>query len=209
MTNVDGTASSRRHHCVYHCCVEVDFAVELGAEDATLDLPWGTETGPRYYNLKRQPELLLEIEEARRVPGLGKFLSRTNSAASIFETAKCDAWSSTDINAEDEIFGAPCKFVSYVDLVFSDEQARFSFSEHERVAQAITQLLRRVPEIPAAAEFLIRRCRYHQANQIDDGFYITFYLSGYGDDDEQAQQHWAIALELVGNSVRQVSAARQ
>jgi hypothetical protein len=188
--------------------VEVDFAVELGPEDATLDLPWASEVGPRYYDLKCQPELLIQIEEARRFPELGEFLSRINSPTSIFETAKCDAWSSTEINPEEEIFGVPCKFVSYIDLVFSEKLARLSFPEHERIAREITQLLQRVPEIPAAAEFLIRRCRYRHANQIEDGFYITFYLSGYGDDEKQAQQYWGIALEFVGNSIRQLSAAR-
>ena len=44
--------------------MEADFAVELGAEDETLELPWAAEGGPRYFDLKRQPELLLEIDEA-------------------------------------------------------------------------------------------------------------------------------------------------
>ena len=45
--------------------VEADFAVELGADDETLEFPWAAaDGGPRYYDLKRQPELLLEIEEA-------------------------------------------------------------------------------------------------------------------------------------------------
>ena len=188
--------------------MQVDFAVELGAGDETLDLPWAAEGGPRYYDLKRQPDLLLNIEEAQRVPELGEFLSKLNSPASIVETAKCDAWASTETNPEEEIFGAPCKFVGYVDLVFSADRPRLSFPEHELLAKKLTQLLQRVPEIPAAAEFLIRRCRYHQPPRIEDGFYITFYLSGYGDDAEQAQQRWAIALNLVGNSIRQLSATR-
>ncbi len=51
------------------------------------------------------------------MPELGEFLAAVNSPASILETAKCDAWSSTEINPEEEIFGAACKFGSYVDLV--------------------------------------------------------------------------------------------
>src|SRR5580765_4235271 len=55
--------------------VEADFAVELGAEDETLDFPWAAaDGGLRHYDLKRQPVLLPEIEEARRVPELGEFL---------------------------------------------------------------------------------------------------------------------------------------
>ncbi|MGH9547532.1 MAG: hypothetical protein ACRD23_20165 [Terriglobales bacterium] len=185
--------------------MEADFAVELGADDETLELPWAAaDGGPRYYDLKRQPELLLYIEEATRVPELGEFLAVVNSPTSHLETAKCDAWPSTEINPEEEIFGAAYKFGSYVDVLFSREASRCSFAEHEQFAKRITQLLKRVPEIPAAAELLVRRCFYHTADETRDGFYITLYLFGYGDDEPQARQRWAIALKLVENAIRQV-----
>jgi hypothetical protein len=185
--------------------VEVDFAVELGAEDETLELPWAaSDGGPRYYGLKRRPELLVHVEEAQRVPELGEFLVAVNSPAGFLETAKCDVWCSAEMDPEEDIFEAACKFASYVDLFYSQERPRFSFPEHERLAGRLTQLLQRVPEIPAAAEFLIRRCYYHQ--NVRDGFYITFYLFGYGADEPEARQRWAIGLKLVENAIRQISA---
>ena len=96
------------------------------------------------------------------MPELGEFLAAMNSPAGILETAKCDTWSSTEINPEEEIFGAAYKFCSYVDLLFSRRASRCSFAEHEQFAKRVTQLLKRVPEIPAAAELLIRRCFYHE-----------------------------------------------
>jgi hypothetical protein len=185
--------------------VEADFAVELGADDETLELPWAAENGgPRYYDLKRQPELLLQVEEARRTPELGEFFAAMNSPGGILETAKCDTWSSTEINPEEEIFGAAYKFGSYVDMLFSPEASRCSFAEHEQFAKRITQLLKRVPEIPAAAELLVRRCFYHVGGETCEGFYITLYLFGYGDHEAQARQRWAIALKLLENAIRQV-----
>lgn len=185
--------------------MEADFAVELGADDETLEFPWAADGGPRYYDLKRTPELLLNVEEASRVPELAEFLAVINSPAGILETAKCDAWSSAEINPEEEIFGAAYKFGSYVDILFSPETSRHSFPEHEQFARRITHLLKRVPEIPASAELLIRRCFYHVADEIQQGFYITLYLFGYGDDEPQARQRWAIALKLVENAIRQLS----
>jgi hypothetical protein len=189
--------------------LEADFAVELGADDETLELPWAAndddDGGPRYYDLKRQPELLLKVEEGSRVPELAGFLAVINSPAGILETAKCDTWSSTEINPEEEIFGEACKFGSYIDVLFSPAASRCSFVEHEQFAKRVTQLLARVPEIPAAAELLIRRCFYHVADEIQQGFYITLYLFGYGDDEVQARQRWAIALKLVENAIRQAS----
>jgi hypothetical protein len=186
--------------------VEADFAVELGPDDETLEFPWAAAAGGlRYYDLKRQLELLLEIEEALRVPELGEFLAAINSPAGILETAKCDVWATSEMNPEEEIFGAAWKFGSYVDVLFSLESTRFSFAQHERLATRCTQLLKKVPEIPAATELIIRRCFYHVADAVRDGFYITFYLFGYGDDEEQAQQRWGIALKLVENALRQIS----
>jgi hypothetical protein len=184
--------------------VQADWAVELGSDDETLEVPWAApDHGPRYLDLKRQPELLPEIEEARRERELGEFLAAINSA-SILETAKCDVWASAEIKPEEEIFGAACKFGSYIDLFFSDER-RFSFSDQEQLAKRLTQLLQRVPEIPAAAEFLVRRCHFHEEGT-RDGFYITFYLFGYGDEEPQARRQWAIGLKLVENAIRQLSA---
>jgi hypothetical protein len=185
--------------------VQADFGVELGAEDDTLELPWAAAGGgPRYFDLKRQPDLLFEVEEAQRVPALREFLAAINSPVGFLETAKCDAWSSTEITPEEEIFGAASKFGSYIDLLFSSPDSRFAFAEHEKLAKQVTQLLKRVPEIPAAAELIIRRCFYHSGDTVRDGFYLTLYLFGYGDDDPQSRQRWAIALKLVENALRQV-----
>jgi hypothetical protein len=181
--------------------MQSDFSVELGHDDETLSLPWAADEGsPRYYDLKRQPDLLLYVEEAQREKELGTFLAAVNCPASILETAKCDTWSTTELNPEEEIFGATHKFGCYIDLLFTNDDKRFSFPEHEDLAKRLTQLLKRVPEIPASAEFLIRRCYFGEKA----GFYITFYLFGYGDDEERARQQWVIGLKLVENAIRQV-----
>jgi len=190
--------------------MDADFSVELGAEDETLEMPWaGGENGPKYYDLKRHADDLPHVEEAVRVPALGEFLTALNSRGSRLETAKCDVWSTTEINPEEEIFGAAHKFCSYVDLLFSEELYRSSFAEHEQFATRLVELLKKVPEISAAAEFLIRRCYYHEKSEILGGFYITFYLFGYGDDEPQARQRWAIALKLAENAIKQVALSRR
>lgn len=186
--------------------MQADFAIELGPDDETLDFPWADESGRlRLYDLKRHPELLIKIEEAQREPALGEFLTAINSATSILETAKCDAWSSTEINPEEEIFGGTHKFGSYVDLVFASAKSHLDFSRHEDLAKRLTELLGKVPEMPAAAEFLIRRCYYRGTEQPQSGFYITFYLFGYAESEAQAHQRWVIGMKLVENAIRQAA----
>jgi len=141
--------------------MHADFSVELGRDDAALELPWNsTDPAVRYYDLKNHPELLQQIPEAMAYPELGAFLARINAAGFPLATAKCDAWRSREVAPEEEIFGDR-KFVSYIDLVFEGEAERCSLEKHEAFAKDLCRLLGQAPEIPAAVEVVIRRCYYH------------------------------------------------
>jgi len=184
----------------------VDTSVELGRDDETLDFPWeASEQGLRYYDLRRNPDLLEQIGEATGNPALLEFLNAVNAPASILAGAKWEAWASDEIHLEEEIFGLPKKFGSYVDVVFTTSVSRFSFESHEALLKKFAALLQRVPDIPASAEFLLRRCRYHEDGDIREGFYVTFYLFGYGNDEDKARRQWEIALRFVSNAVTQLS----
>ena len=187
-----------------------DFLVELGPDDDALELPWASADGTqRYYDLKRRPELLLEVQEAHDNRELGEFLVTVNSSVSLLETAKCDTWISNELAEEEQIHGAPWKFGSYIDLIFTRRETRFQFEEHEAFAERLAKLLQRAPEISAAAEFIVRRCHYHHSDidsDSDPGFYFTFYLSGYGDDEDEARRRWNVGLKLVENALVQLSA---
>lgn len=183
-----------------------EWNVELAAEDPQLELPWSSEDGHlRFLDLKRQPELLLEVREACLYPELAEFLSWANSPESPLETAKCDAWSSRQIEVEEEIFGEPCKFGSYVDLLFAIPKSRQSFAANEGFVQAVAHMLRQAPEMASAAAFTVRRCRDRRLRgEIENAcYYFTFYLHGYGEDEMQARQRWAIALKMAQNAIAQ------
>jgi hypothetical protein len=184
--------------------VQADYVVELGRNDPVLELPWAApDGGPRHYDLKRHPELLAEIEEAVRVPELGEFLAAINAPASRLESAKCDAWFSSEMDPDEDIFAAAGKFGSYVDLVLLGDE-RFSFVAYEKLAKRLTELLRGVPEIPAQAEFMVRRAFFKDGQDVRKGFYVTSYLFGYGPDEAHARKQWGIALKLVQNAIGQV-----
>ncbi len=192
--------------------MDVDWSVELGADDPTLAIPWSSEAGLRFYDLRSQPELLLYVEEATRYQELGEFLALINAAHSRVQSAKCDVWFTRDLTEAEGVYGAACKMGSYVDLIFGEATARLSFSAHEEFAKAIRDLLKRAPEISAAAEFIVRRCHYEREDapaDVNSGFYISFYLSGYGDDENDARRRWEIALRLIGNAILQLSAPRR
>jgi hypothetical protein len=186
--------------------MEADFAIELGAEDEVLEIPWAAPDGSlRYYDLKQSPQLLGRIKETERAPELGNFLLAVNSPSGMLASAKCDVWSSNEISLAEDIFAASMKFGSYVDLWFAQECSRISFALHEAAARQLTRALQQAPEPAAAAEFLVRRCYYGRAPQIVEGFYITFYLFGYGRDEHEARGHWGAGLRFAEIAIRQLS----
>lgn len=190
-----------------------DFSVELGKDDPALEIPWYSKTSPlEYKDLKRYPELLREIGECSLYPELGDFLRRINANGMPIETAKCDAWCTTELAPEEEIFGATWKFVSYVDLLFSSDSARACLDDHTTFAKDICKLLDRAPEMASAAEFIVRHCHFHYHNDPDvdgsfTGFCITAYVTGYGDSQNEAQLRWAIALRMLQNVLVQITAS--
>jgi hypothetical protein len=198
--------------------MDADFSIELGSDDPVLDFPWKDEAGNLLYvDIKRHPELVDQIEEAQRFHEIKSFLCLVNSSRTSVETAKCDAWSTKELSREEEIYDAPCKFESYVDMVFSDlsetlsspmrSKRRFAFSDHEQFAIKLVELLHRAPDIPSAAEACVRRCFFESGNKVQEGFYFTLYVRGYGRDEAEARENWVVGLKLLGNAVAQLSAA--
>src|SRR6202158_810151 len=184
-----------------------DVSIELGREDPVLDFPWKDPACKlAYVDVKRRPELMLSIEEAETFPELGEFLRVMNSARSMVETAKCDAWATTELSAEEDIYDASHKFASYVDVLFSKIDVRPSFSLHEQFARKLVELLRRAPDTPSAAEVCVRRCYFVEDSGVREGFYCTLYVSGYGSDDASARRNWGVGLKLTGNAIVQLSA---
>ena len=187
--------------------MDADFSVELGGEDPVLDFPWTDASGSlRYFDLKRHPELLAQVEEARDFPDLAEFLRCVNSPRSAVESAKCDVWATTELTPEEEVFEASHKFASYVDLVLSHTDQRQSFPKHEAFAKQLAALLRHAPEISSSAEVCVRRCFFDDRSETREGFYFTVYVNGYANDESAARQNWAIGMKLVGSAIVQVSA---
>lgn len=192
--------------------MDADFSVELGAEDDSLEFPWSSPDGElRYLDLRSQPDLLLYVSEASDYPELGKYLEVVNSERSEFLTAKCDVWSETELGEAEEIYEAKVKLGCYIDHLFAEAKAEreerwFSFEVHEHFAERLVELLNRVPPISVALEVIIRRCHYHVGEEIRSGYYMTFYVFGYGDELAEARRRWGIGLELLQNAMLQLSA---
>lgn len=190
--------------------MQAEFSVELTSEDPTLAVPWTDPEGRwRYYDLRKHPEQMNSIEEVRTFPEMREFLVTVNSNSSNLQSAKCDAWFSNEMTEEEAIFGAPCKYGSYVDAFFHQVTPQTSFPMHEAFALRLVELLKRAPELPASMEVIIRRAHFEDsADALREGYYFTLYVIGYGDDETDARQSCGIALRLVAHAVLQMSTGR-
>jgi len=190
--------------------VQADFSIECGANDECLEIPWASEDGAlRYVDLRQNPALIADLDEARHFPDIADFLRITNSAGSAFQTAKCDAGFTQELTVEDEPFGTSGKFGSYVDVLFASPVARRSLEQNQACVGSLVRLLQGAPEMPAAAEVLVRRCFFADDRTDVDGFYMTCYVFGYSDNEEEARKHWGIALRLLGSALVQISTERE
>jgi hypothetical protein len=192
--------------------MDVDWSVELGAEDPVLEFPWSSPDGKqRYVNLSQHPDAIAEVSEAVHYPELGEFLRKVNTESSPWVTAKCDVWLNDEIAEAEPIYDANVKFCSYVDLVARDSPVRSAFERHESWVKATAGQLDSATEEPIACEFIVRRCWTHSesadqqlafaraADQAEPrhGFYVTFYLFGYGAHAAEARTNWAEGLRRV------------
>jgi hypothetical protein len=157
---------------------------------------------------------------------LGEFLSRLNEERSLLQSAKCDLWFTRELGEEEQVFGAEGKFGGYIDLFFSDPHARGSLPAHESFGRRLAELLARAPELASAMEIILRRAHFlpeseppgndpalgegprpgvEEEQEVEDGFYFTLYVFGYGDEEQEARQRWAVSLKLVQNALLQLA----
>lgn len=183
--------------------MQTGWSVELEEGDPTLALPWEAEDrGLRYYDLKGQSELLPKIAEAQDNPELGEFLLEINSPRSAFQTAKCDVWTSDLMDVEDEVFDAACKCCSYIDVLAGDRHFQQDFVKNEKVLKRLALALRPSRNTTASVEFTLRRCYFDLGTPAEEeGFYFTFYLNGYGRNQEEARRSWVEALKIVQDAL--------
>jgi hypothetical protein len=178
--------------------MDADWSVELGRDDPTLEFPWFSPDGSRrYIDLLQSPQSAHEIPEARQWPQLAEFLLALNGPMSAWQTVKCDVWLDDDLGEAELMYEATLKFCSYVDLIARDAPARFSLEHHESFVKSAAKQLSDDDEQAISCEFTVRRCWYHgqgPKHDLSSGFYVTFYLFGYGSNEGQARARWGEGL---------------
>jgi hypothetical protein len=186
--------------------MEADWSVALAADDPVIMVPWAASAEDahkcRFLDLRLDPSLIEEIDEARSSSALRAALLQLNDHASPLWTAKCDAWASSvdegaepydpyEMNAEsgDTFFGAG----SYVDLVPRSGGLLSSFERQERWMREMTERLRVIPRSAARVDFVLRRAEVDSV----PGFAVTWFVEGCGATPQRAAQAWSEAFDCA------------
>jgi hypothetical protein len=183
--------------------MDVDWSVELGADDPALEFPWSSPDGSqRFVDLSQDSGAIASLPEVTQYPELAEVLIALNAESSPWLTAKCDIWTDDDLGEADEIYDAQLKVCSYIDLVRRSESERSSFHQHEKWVKSAALASQPLEmDDPIVCEFIVRRCWYHSGSRPDNepepGFYVTLYVSGYGSDEAGARAMWARGLTQV------------
>jgi hypothetical protein len=186
--------------------MDADFSIELGPDAPALELPWRDHDGEiRFVNL-RSPEpieqQLERIPEVKDSPALRRFLMALNSERSVWQTVKCDLWHAA-CAAEENLYGAGCEQGSYIDLVLAQPSAaRADLALHMKSARKLAAMLEENEGLAASAEIVVRRCYFHSDGNMDeseDGYCLSFFLTGYGSTPEEASSNWEQAMDFAAH----------
>jgi hypothetical protein len=190
--------------------MEADWSVELAATDPVITVPWAAsgddEPKCRFVDLRQDPHLVAEIEEAQGSAALRSALLLLNGVTSHLWTAKCDAWSSSpehgpehgddlfdpyemDADPGETAFGAG----SYIDLLPRDLEISQCFDGQERWLRAVTERLRGIPASAARVELVLRRALVDAV----PGYGVTWFVEGCGATAQRAEQAWGGAFDLA------------
>jgi hypothetical protein len=187
-----------------------EWAVECGADDPVLVLPWSDPDEPsrHFIDLRENPDDLDWLEEASQYPSLLHALRALNAARSPVFTAKCDVWKMSDDELEalrHELDIIPedgcCGLASYVDLLWRERSIFVSFHQHEQLMHRIARLAAPLEHPYAIIECVLRPALLDLTTP-QEGFAISLYVKAIGYDQQAAEARWGSALIEVSTLLR-------
>jgi hypothetical protein len=189
--------------------MESDWSAECSSEDPWVVVPWegvtATEPSLRFFDLRAEPDRVVEIPDAARYSVLAAALKAWNTPA-VF-TAKCDVWhyAASAFDASD-LPGFACAHASYIDLLPGASAQFASFMQVEFLARRGAQVAAAISSSVGRSEWILRRARICTAGAAAqaDGFAVTLYVWGYGEDEIAAEKAWTQALLALILPVRQL-----
>lgn len=182
--------------------MEADWSVEVGADLPTIDVPW-----EGFIDLRHDPSLVSNLDEAASSATLAQVLVMLNERGSPVFTSKCDLW----LLAEDEIDplefdaageGAMVGVACYVDIVARRESLIMSFPAHETWVRRATEEMRRIKMRRSRVDLVVRPATVDES----DGYALTLYVASCGATGNDAYGIFQMALKSAATITMNLTA---
>lgn len=176
--------------------MEADWEVELGGGARVLEPLW-----PGFVDLRRNPGLANQLQEAIQLPALAGILARLNSIDSPLWTSKCDVWPVADFDPDE--LDAPREvahhaMACYIDLLPMSHGQWPTLAVATDWCKEICARMRAVPLRRCRVDFVIRQAILSSP---EAAFGITAYLTACGTAHGDASAALAAALATLANSI--------
>ncbi len=179
--------------------MEADWEIEIGGGAPVIEALW-----PGFVDLRQQPERLAEITEAASFPPLAGLLRALNDASSPVWTAKCDLWETELAEADEAGLSSaaaatlePTTVACYIDLLPRAGQVFAQWQQAKAFCCACIAHLAQSALPGCHAELIVRQA----VAGVAEGFGVTAYLSGAGNDLPAASEALAAALNAFADSI--------
>lgn len=191
--------------------MEADWTVALAAGDPVVTVPWAASGECRFVDLRLTPHRIDEIAEARDKTVLRSALLTLNAPGSLFRTAKCDAWTSSEEDGAApldayEMDASPDEIAfsagSYIDLLPIEGALRCSFERQERWMRTVIEQLRGTVAKAVRVELVLRPAEV----EAEAGFAVTWFVEACGATELEARQRWESAVGLSLMVIMETSA---
>jgi hypothetical protein len=174
--------------------MEADWEIEVGPGAPVIDGEW-----EGFIDLRKSPNRISEIAEAKQSPALADALLGLNSDASQWWTSKCDLWSPAEWDP-DEMNATPkdarAASACYIDLLPREAQVFPSIESAEAPARSILARLKPFPAACCRIDLIVRSAALTHKT----GYGITAYITACGATSDAAASSLGAALNAFVNA---------
>ncbi len=171
--------------------MDAEWSVAAANDDPVIVVPWRDEQSRLcYLDLQASPHLIDQIPEARQWPEIRSALMQLNAPGSPVWTAKCDAWELSDEEKQLDFGPVAVGFGAYLDILDRNQQRFSSLDIQIAYAKSLASSAGSLSPQDAAAQFVVRPAQWHER----EGYAVTAYIYGYGQDPSAARFEWQAAL---------------
>ena len=184
--------------------MEADWEVEIGSGAPVIDGAW-----EGWLDLRADPNLVAEIEEAAQFPSLGESLALLNAPSSPVWTSKCDVWSVEDFDPDEldaDRKAAVLALGCYIDLLSTDAAVFSTVDACARWSQRLCLYLRSEPLRQCRVDVIVRRAFRTSESA---GLGVTTYITACGADRPEATDSLRRALAVLTGLVLASKASSQ